>query len=283
MPRDGIKLSMEKEYFTPDDDFTALIKTHFAEASDLLLIETGWTNFVFRVSTAQGLYYFRFPRNAFFAAALVKESHFMQFIRDKVNFVTPDLQLYEYQGCHYSVHAALSGESLEACYHDLTPDEKQAVARDIADAIRQLAQIDLRTAGFQGQRLSNFLDGLAAVSQNDYDLAQHDFLKELESQDLVCCHGDFNPGNIILKDHRFYGVIDFAFAGVSSPLIDLSRIIGRTPGDFKPLLLTAFAEQGITVNPESLAQLQDIWRYVEAKYILYMKQNHPWIVLPSLT
>lgn len=271
-------------YFTQNDDFEAIIKTHFAAVNDLLLIKTGWTNFVFRVATPQGIYYFRFPRNAFFAEALLEEYSFLEFVKYKVSFVTPDLKIYYHQNRPYSIHAEIAGETLADCYHDLTTDEKQAVARAIADALHQLAQIDTHaTKGIKFQRLSDFLDGLAGVSQNNYDLARHDFLKALEAPNLVCCHGDFNPGNIILQDHQFYGVIDFAFAGISSELIDLSRIVGRTPRDFKPLLVTAFEQRfGTAVDPTTLAKIQDIWQYVEEKYILYIKQNHPWIVLPSL-
>ena len=109
------------------------------------------------------------------------------------------------------------------------------------------------------------------------------FLKHLEDNNLTISHGDLNPGNLILKKHKLVAVTDFAFAGISSDLVDISRIVGRTPEEFKTKIAKAYKEKFQTeIDFISIENLEKTWAYVEEKYILYIKQNHPTIVLPNL-
>lgn len=286
--QNGAKESLQdatpKKYFLDSDNFEEIIKEHLSTIKDISLIQTGWTNFVYKVNDGESNYIFRFPRNDFFSDALIKDYNFCHFIKDKITFRVPDLNLYYYKEKPYSMHKLIEGRTLSDCYNDLTSHEKEVLADDIANLIHQFANIDFKSfknANFQ--LVSNFLDGLSLVAGNNYDITKHDYLKDLEKQKLVVSHGDLNPGNLILKDNKLVAVIDFAFAGVSNTLVDLSRMIGRTPAQFKDTLINAFEKKFASkIDMTSTNYLKDLWGYIEDKYILYIKQNHPSIVLPDL-
>lgn len=277
-------VTARQKFFDTSDDFEKIIKKHLRHCTDIVQVKTGWTNFVFKVTSGKYFYIFRFPRNDFFSDALVKEYNFCKFIDGKISYKIPKLKLYYNQNRPYSMHRGIVGESLSDCYNDLSDKEKNKLAKDIVKMISEFKAIDFTSyQDKEFQKVSNFLDNLSNVSQNGYDISKHDYLKSLENNKMIVSHGDLNPGNLILKNHKLVAVIDFAFAGVSSELVDLSRIIGRTPSDFKSKIVKAYKEKFQTeIDLESINSLEETWAYVEEKYILYIKQNHPSIVLPSL-
>lgn len=276
--------NVNKKYFDIDDDFEGIINFHFKGNKKIVQIQTGWTNFVFRVTTLGRKFIFRFPRNDFFSDALIKEFEFNKFIKDKISFEIPNLNLFFDCGRPYSLHEEIEGEVLESCYNNLTNEEKKGVASDIVLFLYELAQIDLNAyKNVEFEVLSDFLDNLSEVSKNNYDLAKHEILKSLEERDLSICHGDLNSGNLILRNNKLFAVIDFAFAGVTSKFCDLARISGRTPKEFKNMLINAYEEKfNLKINENLISNLEDLWKYVEKQYILYIKQNYPTIQLPTL-
>lgn len=273
-----------QNFFDLDDDFEKIIKSHFKDSKDIFQVKTGWTNFVYRVTNGRSSYFFRFPRNDFFSDALVKEYNFCRFIDGKISFKIPKLKLFYNEGRPYTLHKAIVGESLSDCYNELSEKEKNKLAKDIVKMIYEFSNIDYSSYPDKNfQKVSNFLDNLSNVSQNGYDIKEHDFLKSLEKNHMILSHGDLNPGNLILRNHKLVAVIDFAFAGISSEFVDISRITGRTPSEFKDMIISAYEKKFQTkIDLESITNLEKTWSYVEEKYILYIKQNHPTIVLPSL-
>lgn len=273
-----------QKFFDLDDDFEKIIKKHFKDSKDIFQVKTGWTNFVYHVTSGKTSYFFRFPRNDFFSDALVKEYNFCMFLKGKISFKIPKLKLFYDNGRPYTLHREIKGESLSDCYNELNGKEKQKLAKDIVKMVYEFANIDYKEYPDKNfQKVSNFLDNLSNVSQNGYDIKEHDFLKSLEKNHMILSHGDLNPGNLILRNHKLVAVIDFAFAGISSEFVDISRIVGRTPSEFKDMIVSAYEKKFQTkIDLENINNLEKTWSYVEEKYILYIKQNHPTIVLPSL-
>lgn len=273
-----------QKFFDLDDDFEKIIKKHFKDSKDIFQVKTGWTNFVYHVTSGKTSYFFRFPRNDFFSDALVKEYNFCVFLKGKISFKIPKLKLFYDNGRPYTLHREIKGESLSDCYNELNDKEKQKLAKDIVKMVYEFANIDYKEYPDKNfQKVSNFLDNLSNVSQNGYDIKEHDFLKSLEKNHMILSHGDLNPGNLILRNHKLVAVIDFAFAGISSEFVDISRIVGRTPSEFKDMIVSAYEKKFQTkIDLENINNLEKTWSYVEEKYILYIKQNHPTIVLPSL-
>ena len=58
------------QFFTTEDNFEKIITGVLGEVNNISLIETGWTNFVYKVQKGSKKYIFRFPRNTFFSNVL---------------------------------------------------------------------------------------------------------------------------------------------------------------------------------------------------------------------
>ena len=268
------------KYFNTRDNFRRIIASKIAHIQNISQISTGWTNFVFRVQTEGETFIFRFPRNSFFAEALKKEYKIIRFLQDKISFCIPNMRLCYHLKRPFSFHKELSGEALSSCYHNMSVQNLNEIADDICILLKEFSSISFSNHKFE--KVSNFLNRLSAVSKNNYDISRHNDLKNMEEKHIVFSHGDLNPGNLIIKNHRLYAVIDFAFAGVSYDLVDLSRIADRCPKEFSEILFTAYKKHFSTIDSTEISSLCQTWRYVEEKYILYIKQNHPDIQLPDL-
>ena len=271
-------------YFTEQEDFFSIIEKHIQlNVQSVEHIKTGWTNIVLMARTDQGEYFFRFPRNTFFSRMMLKDHAFCSFIRDKVSFQVPNMQIFLDQDRPFSMHRKIRGWSLSERIKHLSRQAVTNLAYDITKFIKELNAIDPKSLPKDcNMYVSQFLDELSRVDDKPYDLKQHDILRFCEQLPQVA-HGDLNPGNILLDENdKMVGVLDFAFAGISNQLVDLSRIMGRTNEDFSRIIVQIFEEQtGQNVNADKVHALIRMWNYVEQQYIAYIKANHPEIVLPS--
>lgn len=278
---------MVQDYFTINDDFARIIGQHCPNFKQISKVNTGWTNFVFKVDQGKHNYYFRFPNNHHFALSIIKEYHFNKFIKDKISLRVPNLKLYyDDLGRPYTMHREIKGESLTECYNFLSAHEKTLLSRALMRLLKQLQKIDYhQEQNCEFEKLSAYLYRVSCVStKTKAEIKQLEPLKKLEAQELVIVHGDLNPGNLILKDHKLTAVLDFAFAGVSHGLVDLSRIIGRLPNSYRQLLLASYEKTFHTqVKATDLENLLLLWGKIEADYLNYLRLNHPYIVLPTPT
>ncbi|MCL2846632.1 MAG: aminoglycoside phosphotransferase family protein [Firmicutes bacterium] len=273
---------MERAYFTIEDDFDAIIRENLANVVEVQKIPTGWTNYVFIATTgADTRYIFRFPRNDFWVDCLSKEVAFNRFVRGKVKVVTARQTIHRDKGRIFSKHRMIPGVVLQEAYPTMTDRQKQRLAVDLADYIADVQSINLD--GVESQMASDFLCRLAESTDNgDYDFSKMDRLRQMEA--VRCpCHGDLNPGNIILdKRGRLKAVLDYAFVAYSSDIHDLARIIGRLPSDFyRPMVDEFEARTGKKVDRDDLGYLVELWRYVEIDYIKYMARCHKDVELPK--
>ena len=130
---------MIKNYFTLDEDFRPIIQNALPQATiySLKSITTGWTNIVYEVNTNQGDFFFRFPRDDFWARTIVKDYEFAKFIDGKTDFNTVKLELLYNQGRPFSMHKKIKGTVLADKLNDLTPEEIAVVSSDIAKFLFQ--------------------------------------------------------------------------------------------------------------------------------------------------
>lgn len=265
-------------FFTLSDEFEKIITNSIKGVRNINQIKTGWTNFVFNAKTEHKSYFFRFPRNNFFSKALVKEHKIIKDVKLRLSLKTPNLKLNFFENRPYTIHKEILGKSLTDDYTNLTEFEKEKLCLDVCFLLHDFYKIKLKK---EYQSVSTFLDNLSLVSQNNYDLVMHSPLKNLEKNALVFSHGDFNPGNLILNKNKLVAIIDFSFAGISSPLTDISRIVGRLPKDFSKTFFMIYEKYfKKKMDIKKIGQLCDMWKYVEEKYILYIKKNQPDIILP---
>ncbi len=270
-------------HFTIKDNFEDIIKSVLRrDKIKITKIPTGWTNYVFHaVISNRKSFIFRFPRNDFFAETLIKEERFTPYIGSKITFKVPEIRLFYDEKRPFTMHKYMSGKSLTECHKDLTARQKRRLCRDIAKFIKQVQSLNPPTSELT--TLSAFLKGLSEVGSEAYDLRRHKHLVALEKRGMVLSHADFNPGNVLINSrNRMFAVLDFAFLSYTSDIIDLSRIIGRLPEDYYELMIGEYEKaMGKKVVRKDVEQLIKMWEYVEQKYIAYMKNNHPDVVLPD--
>lgn len=264
------------KYFTSKDDFNRIIKNKLKQNCEIKQIKSGWTNFVFEAKTSKKRYIFRFPRNNFFSDALVKEAKFSKFISKHINLKTPILNLCSNKKRIYSFHEKIEGHTLSSCMSQLSNIEMKKISRQLCDFLTSLQ----KTKYSYLQTTSCFLDNLSFVCGKKYNLNKHKQLKSLEQNKLVLCHGDFNPGNILLdENNNLIGVLDFAFVSKSHPICDISRLIERMPSDFNKIFLKiCFEKFNEDFDELKIKKVAEMWKYVEKKYIAYIKENHKDIV-----
>lgn len=271
---------MSVRYFFHDDDFLSIIKSLIPNAQHITKLTNAWTNFVYKVSDGQDQYIFRFPRNDFFSRAMEKEIDFNQWIIPKVSFQTNRLEKHFYHGKIFSVHKAIPGNNLSEVYDKLSPKQVNKLCLDICRAIKELQSLNFHS--FPLDNLSDFLARLSTVNHGNYDFSKLGILKDLENSHKCLCHGDLNPGNLIIRNGKLVAIIDFAFVSTSSNLIDISRIIGRLPDNYKIALKDNFERVfDKKVDNGKLQYLVSLWNYVEQDYMQYIKREASDIVLPD--
>ena len=267
-------------YFTPDDPLDQIISTTFDDKRVLKTehILTGWTNIVIEVTTDQGAFFFRFPRNSFWSRMIVKDAAVCNFVEGKTSYYTPQMQLH-YDDRHrpFSVHQKIEGYTLGDRIYHLSHTALTGVAYDAAKFIKELSGIDLRGAPDKVKYpLSDFLKELDYEHYDHHIDADHRYIKATEGNQLV--HGDLNLGNILLDDHdHMIGVIDFCFAGTGNPQMDVARVLSRpVPREFEQAFLAELTDTS-EVN-----RMKTAWHHIDAGYANHIRTHFPEITLPDL-
>ena len=264
-------------YFTVNDNFEGIIKKHLTNIESISLVETGWTNFVYKVRSNNVSYVFRFPRNTFFSNVLNKEVTFSKFIKGKLSYNTTDLNLLYDNERPFTMHVEIPGNNMTEMYPSLTIEDKRRIANQVSNFIYELQNIDTSTLDIDLNTTSDFLIGLSKVDDQEYDLTKLNPLKELEKKKLTLSHADLNPGNILLDENKnVCGILDFAFVSYTSDLNDMARLIGRLPSDYYSIMLEEYNKRfNINVTKEEVDEIISVWNHVEHHYMIYMRNHHP--------
>jgi Predicted aminoglycoside phosphotransferase len=270
-----------RRFFRLEDGLDGIIKEAFENETVLSSrqIVTGWTNIVIEVETDSGEYFFRFPRNDFWAKMIVKDQKFCRFIEGKTSFYTPSMRLL-YDGKRpFSVHKKIKGYSLADRIYNLSHTAVAGAAHDIGKFIKELSAVDVASAPEEVKvPLSDFLEELSLKHFDNHIVEDHKYIKDSEEKPCFV-HGDLNLGNVLLDENdKVTGVIDFCFAGVSNVNMDVARIVNRpTPEPFEETLVKAAG----TENPDQVRKMREIWKRIDAGYVGHMKKKFPEITLPE--
>lgn len=248
-------------------------------------ILTGWTNIVIEVTTDEGSYFFRFPRNPFWSRMIVKDAAVCNFVDGKTSFYTPQMKLYyDAKGRPFSVHQKIEGYTLGDRIYHLSHTALTGVAYDAAKFIKELSGIDLRGAPKEVKYpLSQFLHELDYEHYDKHIDKDHKYIKATEMDKMV--HGDLNLGNILLDaDDKMIGVIDFCFAGTGNPNMDVARMVSRpVPEEFESAFLAQFAanDDGEEMRAE-VTRMKDAWKHIDNGYAEHIRSHFPEINLNQL-
>lgn len=267
-------------FFTTKDPLDKIIAETLPEKKILKTehILTGWTNIVIEVTTDEGAYFFRFPRNPFWSKMIVKDAAVCNFVEGKTSFYTPQMKLcYDAKKRPFSVHKKIEGYTLGDRIYHLSHTALTGAAYDVAKFIKELSGIDLRGAPEKVKYpLSDFLHELDYEHYENHIDADHEYIKATEGSSLV--HGDLNLGNILLDENdKVIGVIDFCFAGTGNPNMDVARIVSRpAPKEFEKAFLSQFD------NPEEISRMKKAWQDIDNGYAEHIRTNFPEINLNQL-
>lgn len=267
-------------FFTTSDPLDDIIAKSMPDKKILRTehVLTGWTNIVIEVTTDNGSYFFRFPRNPFWSRMIVKDAAVCNFVDGKTSFYTPQMRLcYDSERRPFSVHKKIDGYTLGDRIYHLSHTAITGVAYDAAKFIKELSGIDLRGAPKEVKfPLSEFLHELDYEHYEKHIDADHEYIRETDGDSLV--HGDLNLGNILLdKNDKMVGVIDFAFAGTGNPNMDVARMVSRpAPEEFEKAFLAYFD------NADEIARMRDAWKHIDNGYADHIRAKFPEINLNQL-
>ena len=273
------------KFFTTNDPLDRIIADTFPDKSIISTkhILTGWTNIVIEVTTSDGSYFFRFPRNPFWSKMIVKDATVCNFVDGKTSYYTPQMSLH-YDADHrpFSVHPKIEGYCLGDRIYHLSHTALTGAAYDIAKFIKELSSINLKKAPAKVKYpLSKFLHELDYKHYDKHIDADHTYIKSTEKHQLV--HGDLNLGNVLLDSNdKVIGVIDFCFAGTGNPNMDVARILSRpVPTEFEQAFLAEFAAESSSSSVE-INRMKTAWHHIDNGYAEHIRTHFPEINLNQL-
>ena len=271
---------MQKTYFELDEDFNKIILKNLEDVEKIRLIPTGWTNIVFEVATENNKsYFFRFPRDEFWARTIVKDYQFAKYIHNKTDFDTVELQLLYDKGRPFSMHRKIEGTPLAERMNELNESEIENISSEIAKFMFQLHSIKYEkdkifTINNIGVNLTEFLDELLKKHVSKDDMAFWNFRDEDKNHLSCLVHGDLNSSNVLLNnDYHVTAIIDFGFGGFGNKYDDISRIIGRCPNNFKEEIIKNYEKYSKEkIDTNELDRNIGIWGNIDQSYINYMRK-----------
>ncbi len=271
---------MKDKYFRLSDNFKAIINNAIPDKTikRMTLIPTGWTNIVYEVSTNDGNYFFRFPRDEFWSRTIVKDYEFTKFIHGKTNFNTIELQLFYDNERPFSMHKKVEGTPLAEKMNDLNDEEVGIISNEIAEFMNELHSIDYSKAKIFntnniGLKLKDFLDELLSVHITKTNRKFWDAIPINEEPNCLV-HGDLNSSNILLdENNHIAAIIDFGFAGYGNKYDDVARIIGRCPDKFKEKIVKSYESfSKFNLDEKTLDENIQTWSNIDNAYIGYMRK-----------
>lgn len=213
-----------------------LIKEQFPQWADLPIIAVepgGWDNKTFRLGNEMLI---RMPSAACYAEKVSKEQELLPILAKQLSIPIPEPIALGKPSADYpfpwSIYRWIEGSNADT----LKPEELPQFAHDAAQFLNALRTADT-TGGlapgthnfFRGAHVSVYdADARQALQKLrgiiDVDYAASAWEKALSStwqHPTVWVHGDFSPGNILVKDGKLTAVIDFGGTAIGDPACDL--------------------------------------------------------------
>ena len=195
--------------------------------------QSGWDNRTFHLGETMSV---RLPSAEGYAPQVQKEQQWLPKLSHDLSFPIPEPLAMGKPSKNYpwnwSIHRWIEGENADILQNEDLPQ----LALDLTQFLHELHKIDTTDGPLPGTH--NFYRG---DSPSVYDTETRSAINQLKdiidvpaatdvwekaihstSNDApVWIHGDFSPGNILVKGHRLAAVIDFGCMGIGDPACDL--------------------------------------------------------------
>ena len=181
----------------------------------------------------------RLPSGEAYAAQAAKEIRWLPYLQERLDFpISKPVAAGKPTSCFpfpWSVNRWVEGDTLRDCAVRGNKMDTCLLAKELAAALRELQAVPCEGGPAAGAH--NFYRGgsLTVYHQETVDALEK--LKDrLPAERLyavweksisrayadpgVWVHGDVAPGNILMRDGRFYGLIDFGILGTGDPACD---------------------------------------------------------------
>ena len=212
-----------------------LVKEQFPEWKDLPIspvLKNGNDNKTFHLGETMTL---RLPSDKRYVAQVEKEAKWLPFLAENLDLpITCPKALgkpnkdYPY---FWSINSYIEGETADPA----NISNLDVLANDLAKFLRQLQRINPEGAPVSGEH--NFYRGSSPVVYNEevekvlenlsdelpVKLIEKIWSESIESkwqEEPVWIHGDIAPGNLLVKENKLSGVIDFGIMGIGDPSCD---------------------------------------------------------------
>lgn len=225
-----------------------LIRAQFAEWADLPIAHassSGTDNAMFRLGASMVV---RLPRIEWAAGSAQHEQQWLPVIGPLVPVETPT-PLALGQPAHgypwrWSVYTWLDGENPTTA--DLTPQ----LVRDVAGCLNAIHAIDVpggpvNTRGFtfagRDEATRTSIRAMAGMVDTDAVTALWDAAFALPPCEPpgTWVHGDIAPGNLLVREGRLSGLIDFSGVSRGDPAVDLGLAWNLLPASLRTVFRTA--------------------------------------------
>lgn len=177
----------------------------------------------------------RLPSGFDYVAQVEKENRWMPYLQEHLDYAISKPiatgKPTSYYPFSWSINLWIEGNTLLECFD---VDQKQ-FAKDLAEALHKLQMVDCQNGPEAGKH--NFYRGCDLKIYHQETL---NALKNMENRlpvkrlfqiwetsvstiykgKKVWVHGDIAPGNILLRNNKFYGLIDFGILGIGDPACD---------------------------------------------------------------
>lgn len=215
-----------------------LVKEQFTQYENLKIFpvkKSGHDNRTFHLGDK---YTLRFPSGEGYAKQVLKESEWLPYLQKYLDY---PIQKFLHLGkpnksypFHWSINGWIEGETLL----ETKEINKNLFAFDLNIALKKLQEVPYidKCKEIVGGEHNFFRGGDLEIYHNEtikaidelrdilpkekLMLIWKECLKEKYTGQKVFVHGDIAPGNILIKDEKFYGIIDFGILGVGDPACD---------------------------------------------------------------
>ncbi len=199
----------------------------------------------------------RLPSGKAYEAQIQKESRWLPYLQKHLPYAVSAPIAVGQPGCGYpymwSVNRWIEGETLL----EDTAVPKKGLARDLASALRELQAAGC--AGGPRGGAHNFYRGCTLDTYHRdtvealgrlQDTVPAAFLRRQWEDAMetayqgadVWVHGDIAPGNILVRRHRFYGLIDFGILGTGDPACDYAMAWSYFDRESRAVFLDGLAQ-----------------------------------------